>query len=560
MPAKAIPTARSSFPKPRFVKVQDRGAKQNCVKFFEYWREIGGTPDKPNARAELIEVRIYRHWPVVNLKLAEPTRRDTVWELITGACPFDPTKYIQGFLERFNSGEWHVCLNETGVHGPIMECYFSAIDLDRYPPKVDLRTVLPSVEKNRDYLRFLSMNNIKTPWDNPQSGEEGNDEMASSDALKVVADALVRTSEATVNATNEAAEAKIEAAEMRTAASERRGPSAHDQAESAAIGMVVSTTDKLLDRITAHAGQQYDPLQMMEGAVKLMQQTSNSDGTVRLIIDVMKESSERQIKTLEMQFEFLKTTFEASQRNIAVAPQSAGVVQSPVDPFAAMASNVESITRIATALGFSRPGGGGAAPAENPYQPPPEPSKGMGQLIVENIVPILSIVALAANILYNMKAAPGTGQNPEEALKKATSDPMLAGLAAQAAGGMPGAAPPAAAHPAAQPSGDPLAAWQTFILQLQKPFIAHFFGQDYSGYTLAEFVMSNGSGGPTNDVGRENYIAVRDQLGRAGLDKLIRENFEIWSKVQGSPQRYDQFLSEFFGYDEWARQSAETAA
>lgn len=558
MPAKAIPSARSTFPKPRFAKVQDKGAKQNCVKFFEYWREIGGTPDKPHARAELIEVRIYRHWPVVNLKLGEPTRRDTVWEMITGACPFDPSKYIQGFLERFNSGEWHVCLNETGVHGAIMECYFSAIDLDHYPPKVDLTTVLTGVEKNRDYLRWLAVNNIKTPWDNPQSGEEEDDMANSSDALRVVSDALVRTTEATVNATHEAADAKIEAAEARTQASERRGPSAHDQAESAAIGLVVKTAEKMMDSVSAHAGQQYDPLQMMKGAVELMQSTSNSDGTVKLVIDMMKESNQRQLETLQMQFEFLKTTFEASQRNTAMAPMSAGMVQAPADPFAALASNVESLTRLATALGFSRPGQN-AAPAENVYQAPPEPpSKGMGQLIVENIVPILSIMALAANILYNMKAKDGAAQSPEEALKKATSDPMLAGLAQQAAGGMPGAAPPAA-HPAAQPSGDPLAAWQTFILQLQKPFIAHFFGQDYSGYTLAEFVMSNGSGGPTNEVGRENYVAVRDQLGRAGLDKLIRENFEIWSKVQGSPQRYEQFMTEFFGYDDWSR-SQEAAA
>src|ERR1700679_667812 len=71
----------ATFPPPRFSKVQDRGNSHVSWKFFEYWKELAGTVSEPTEKADLVEVRFYMHWPVVSLKMVDPTRTDTVFQM-----------------------------------------------------------------------------------------------------------------------------------------------------------------------------------------------------------------------------------------------------------------------------------------------------------------------------------------------------------------------------------------------------------------------------------------------------------------------------------------------
>ena len=524
---------RSTFPRPKFLKVQDRGGKQNCLKFFEYWESISKVP-----YVDLIEVRVYRHYPVVNLKLADPDRKDSVWHMWTGAIPFKPEDYMDEFLHQFGSGRWNVYLNEANVHGEIMQGYFSAIDYDRYPPKLDLRTVLHDGEVNEDYLRWLALNNVKTPWDNPvvTKDEEDLDMASSGDALRTVTDSFVKMAEKNMEVTEQVAEARVQAATTGS-----KEPSAESLAQARIVDMMGTATDKTIDMITKHAGPQFDPVALMETSARLFR-NDNQSGELSAVLDkvvsVIEKSNERALTIQEKQLDFMKSFLGGNNGNgstalVPAAPKS-------------LLEQLREQHEIAALLGFTRGGSsrengaGTSEPAE-----PRAPEKSFAQSFLENAGPLMAglsgILVLAGNIMYNMRLKPGEQPiSPQEAIAKAAAQ-------AQTPSAMPGA-DPAAQNP--QPA-DPRQMWMAFIQQIEKPFLGHMFGEDLNGYTLAQFVLSNGSGGGPVPEGRRVYMTIKEQLGIQGFDALVKAHFPLWSRVQGLPQQYQQFMKEFFTYDEW---------
>jgi len=67
--------------------------------------------------------------------------------------------------------------------------------------------------------------------------------------------------------------------------------------------------------------------------------------------------------------------------------------------------------------------------------------------------------------------------------------------------------------------------------------------------------MSDGTGSNIDSPeGRKKYVAVRDRLGRATFDQLIREHERLWPMLQGMPEQYNKFLDDFFGYDAWKKE------
>jgi hypothetical protein len=163
--------------------------------------------------------------------------------------------------------------------------------------------------------------------------------------------------------------------------------------------------------------------------------------------------------------------------------------------------------------------------------------------------------------MYNMRAKPGEPlKDPAAELAKAVQQPPIPGMAPA-----PGA--PQAMGPQPVPVGaqNPLQVWANFLPQLEGPFLAHFFGgaEGLDGYTLAQFIQSNGTGGAINNEGRAAYMRICEAIGPrngasvrgCGLDQLIRQYHPIWSKIQGLAGRYEAFLTEFFTYDEWCEKN-----
>src|SRR5579871_693680 len=134
------------FPNPDERQLQDKQAH----KLIEYWRGL------PEGLIEYVDVYGYRIWPVIDVRLVEPKRKD-VWIVhYEGACPFTVENFRNEIMAQpdLGSGEYRFLLKERGMTGHVIQAYIHAMDLDRYMPEVDLRTLV-NVHANREYVRRL---------------------------------------------------------------------------------------------------------------------------------------------------------------------------------------------------------------------------------------------------------------------------------------------------------------------------------------------------------------------------------------------------------------------
>jgi hypothetical protein len=544
---KSGPFGRKNTPNTRFPNPpQETYGFKNAKRFFEYWCAI------PEPLQDLIEVRVYRTWPQVKMELVEPERRDHCWEMIAGKCPFDPENYENQVMMRdgFGSGDYRFDLKEAGTQGVLTKSYVRAQDLQMFPPVIDYSTLV-NCPANQEYIRGLMKRNIKLPWE--YTAEEENDMAGTGmgEAMNTMAKAVTDIAKTAVETAHQVADAKVEAAEARQAEAEEAGDDAEEIEESAvarSMDLLAHAAEKSMDMMTRHAGKQYDPVEMLKAAKELM----GNDGTgTQLLVSALKDQSERMLQMQEKNLEFMR---ERLQGPVAAVP---------TDPFALMLEKGSQIKQMADLFGW-----GPRDRDDEPLPPPPAPrapEKSMGQMVTENIVPIVSglsmILTMGANILYNMKAS--APRNPAEDLAAAAKLNPLNQMG-QVPGGMPGMPPMPGMPNGAMPPGpaDPLARFRALIPQIESAFLQHFFGgdQDFDGYSFAEWVLSNKTGAGPTPEGRQAYGTIKETLGRSGLDQLIREypgsgdGPSLWHRIQGMPAQYSKFLDEFFSYDEWVKQ------
>lgn len=521
------------LPLPRWEVVSKARGKY----FFEYWKSI------PQEFVDLVEVRSYRTWPQIRMELAEPERKDHAWEIIEGACPFDPEDFETQIMQRptYGSGDYRFDLKERGVPDIICRGYVHAQDLQMYPPVLDYSTLV-NCPANQEYIRTLMKRNIKLPWE--YTPEEEN-EMAGTGAgvaesLKLMTEAVTTTAKMAVESAHEAANAKVEAAEARLdeANNQEEDDSPPDEvAESAAIrgfDLLAHAAEKSMDMMTKYAGKQYDPVEMMKATKELMK----GDGAgIELLVGAIEKQGTLILQMAEKNQELMRETLKA-----------------PAASTKSMLEQVKEIKEFADLFGWG--------PRDHDDEPAPvvqsrAPEKSAGQIIAENIstiIPGLSmIMAMGANIFYNMKAT--TPRNPAEDMAAAMAQNPLAQMP-------PGTPPQQFAQPAPPAPVDPAERYRGFIRAITDPLLHHFFGGQagFNGYTFAEYILSNKTGAGETLEGRQAYVTIKTKLGRDQFDQLVREHFDLWSKLQGMPQQWKGFLDEFFGYDEWAAKQSETAA
>jgi hypothetical protein len=149
----------STLPAPRYFCAIDNEKRKNAVWFFKFWESL------PLENADFVVVKVYRTWPRVDLRLAEPSRRSIAWDFLEGPITFDPKDYRQWFLSRYNSGNWNFQMYELGGWSEVKvaECFFDAVDLERYPPLVDLHTVIWEDPRNWGYFFHLRQRGIPIP-------------------------------------------------------------------------------------------------------------------------------------------------------------------------------------------------------------------------------------------------------------------------------------------------------------------------------------------------------------------------------------------------------------
>jgi hypothetical protein len=549
---------KTQFPAPKFSQVRDTDRGLNSHKFFTYWLELGQLPltnGQPGEKmVDVAEVRVYRCWPVIDLYVIEPGRRNIVFDFIHGACPFkDPHAYPEYFLKHYGAGDWKVIILESGVSAPIMQAVFRARgmegaseDLDTYPPKLDYRS-LKKVDENTSYINWRSRNNLPLPWDQNED-VEGVGEMAMGlssapqtgtsmlgEAFRTVADSNARLTDKAIDASERLVDAKLEA--IRSDKVEE--PSAIAMATTESIKLMSDSARAVMGMVTEHSGKQYDPVQMLNATAAIFEKRGGDHDGLDKILSMVQNSNDRVIGMYAKQAEFMEKLVLARNGDGSYGPESA-----PEKP-RSLTDQITEFRMMAETMGWQKPGssnGNAVAAAAVAAAGPEKPS-----WFNENTAPIVmmgvqTVFVLVANIVHNWAAVKfqvGAPQKPEEALQKAQT--TMRDMQAAANGEAP---EPVAADPAAQER----AGWQNFIEEFTGPFINHLFTEGCNGYSLAMFLQSDGTMAAMTPNGRKNYLALKTRLGPQGFEALCRGHQPLWSKCGGHPH-VRRFIKEFMDFD-----------
>ncbi|MBF6570485.1 MAG: hypothetical protein IVW54_16585 [Candidatus Binataceae bacterium] len=575
--AKSSAKAKTQFPPPPFNFSQDRNGRQNAWKFFEYWQKLTET------QAAVAEVRVYRCWPVVNAFLGGEDVENKVFEVFYGPCPFtDPRGYAEYFINRFNAGDWKLILQEVGVSGKIMSAFFPARSLENptvedfqnWPPQVDIRT-LTRHKDNESYIRWLKRNNQPLPWEisdedeffmaSPQQQQQQQPTPAPvtqtspaavmGEAFKVMADSHVTLARQAVESAEKNAEYRERQAEARL-----HGPDPTSVGYQESIKLVTATADKMISMVTNNAGRAYDPIAILKAAKELRDEpkpAGDSGNMMESVLKIVQASNDRVLNVYEKQAQTMEKMLTLKSNGDG----SHGPAITPAKSFVEQAAEYKQIAEL---FGWSRTG---LVRSESAAPPPAAPDK--PSWFNETTAPIIimgfqTVMVLTANIVHNWAATKISGMKPQapgEAVQQ------MASAMAQQNGQDPDAAGPGAPGAGAQ---GPTAAerrnemLRQFAIDFEQPFLGHYFVADPKGYTLAHFMMSEGTMAEVTPGGRQNYVNLKT-LGRDTLErvnefkKLLAGNVSLWSKIQGDRRKLDQFITEFFTFDEWAQQQRENA-
>lgn len=509
--------AKSLLPLPAKPTFKQNEKMKEGVKFFQYWENL--TPEV----AQLARVRVYRMKPPIDLtKIGERVKSIQVWE---GPIPFGSETYEKFFYEAnwAGGGDYRCAIEEIGLSGNACEVFFSLTDWDTYPPKVADASLMTESNAGQEYVKWRARRGepIQGAEPEPPTGEDdfmelgnGTGKAAPASTAAVLVGGLVDMAQSQIQvAQDDAKRAKDEAREAREHSAASPGvASPAAAAMNGAIDLALSSASKVVDSVMAHAGARYDPPDPLNMAKGLLELIPKPDTTMVTLLMQSLESANQRVA--QMQNDQLMAV-RAELTAIRSAPQTA-VAKSAID-------QLREARESAELLGYTR--GADSAPAA--------PAKS----VMEEWGPIIQ---MGMSILT-----------------------PLVGLLAQKLG----TPPPAAANP--QPTAtvqqqpmpqpdpnSPQARQAAFLKRIEGPFLAHFLSPDYDGFTFANQILTGGNGGTMETPdGRAFYQEIKNNLGilpdkTCGLDRMIRTYEPIWSRVEGNLKGYQQFLSEFFAYDE----------
>lgn len=545
----------SDFPAPKFRKCRDYKNRKNSVELFRYWKNLG------SEKLERCDLRFYRLWPVCDFKLVDPNRKEITEAIISGEVISDkthpqhlddPDDYIQWSLDVLSSGEWHVTLNDITAKDPICECWYSAIDLTtmnedgspKYPPRVNLKTVLWGAHKNQDFLRWCRSRNMQIPGDNPEQEREEEDMSAVAEMAKQQNELLEKVFDA-----------KLEAAEAKGQAS--REPPATTVATNAAIETMALGATKSMDMMAEQQRKLSEikapnPVEILKVAAEIMRPAP--DNSLQLLVTTLQESNKENIRILQ----------ESNRQMVELLrPQPSTALVPMKDDFEKFLEYGERMKRAGEIFGWKM------APQNSPT-----PSE-------------------------HRESGPGFW---ESAFKALASDPGVAQGLASAVGGIvtmfvtllgrgpgnPQPQPQTAPNPAPQqpqPSQDESwkTRWPEGLMwdfwggsEEKSAFLRHYYTPGGSGYTFAQWFISDGLGAGPVPSAERTYASIRSELGpvvnretkqveKFPLFDLIKNFPPLWNKLadQGhpgkpaDPNKLFGFLNEFLTFPEWAKQQEE---
>jgi hypothetical protein len=554
----SVKNKKSLFPTPQFKRVFDTDRSKKAIVFFEYWSKL--PPDK----IELCRVKIFRTWPQIDVRLVDPDKKDISVDAFDGAIPFEYSDYVHFFLERYSSGSWNCQLYDISTEGgpeKVIECFFDAQDLyskkengeDKYPVRVDLRTVQWGKTHNRNFEEYLRARNIPIPGQEGAEYQEAQEMNAGITATTELAKSAMersdRLAEEKAELVQQVVESKIEAinAKIDKKTEEPTGTPAMKMIQEAA-----SASIEIVKQQGLGAAKLYDPVAMLTQGIDLAKANAggNNMDMIKMVIDL---SRDQHTQTMS----YLRERDEKAAQAAALAAQNAPQPQKGgIDLLIEEAPKLEALKNLF--------GWGGRRHDEAP-PPAPEPKSQWLEKLVEkpeNLQMVMGIFALASNMVATLF---GRGKPPEEVIQQTLSNPAgTAGTSVTPTA--PGAPQPAPAPVDKKPSQAELN--QMFLEFIEPMFLEHFFDGHELGLNGASFAKSlcsivqtpegtQWANGAETPVGRQQFELIRAG-GQRAFDNLLRSYSPIWSQVAAfavqpkdskEPPKYFQFLNEFFSYD-----------
>ena len=516
-----------TLPKPKFRVTRDQGANKNAVKFFNYWASI------PEKQRDLVEVRVYRLWPICDLKIVDP-KAPVQWEMFRGEIPFEPGAYENAFLHRYGSGEWRCILGETGVTGAVAETYFSVIDLDNYAPKIDLRTLIRGNFKNEAYVKWVERQpGIEVPWKTEKDALKEAEKEEEMNIASTLTEAFVRR--------NEKLEEQVEALKESVVDGATSASGAEAEAQTEAIKIVSEGSREAIKIMAEQAKQQHSGPPILEIVDRITAATNRPDSTLQVISLVMDNQAKAVSAVQEMHRQTLE--FMREQRE---PTQTAEAPRDTLDQFLEQADKMKRLTEFF-----------GAGNRRN--SPEPLQSVASGPSYVEkffdklaaNPPMLITGLVLVTNLVQSVL---GRGRPVDQVLQEA-------GKAAGEVAAAPQAAPAPPAPPQPNPAEEQQRRLDAFLQLIQPLFLAHYFDEQQIGLNGASFAATlttmtqagNGMtfvpGGTITDTGRQQ-LALIQQGGLENFDRIIRNYQPIWSMVGGNMPKYTRFLRDLFNYQE----------
>lgn len=506
--------AIATLPKPPVKRARDDPDQQSAYKIFEYWDSI------PDSKAEVVEFRVYRMWPIVDVRLIGKSTKEE--KIFHGKIPFRWQDWKDQFFHEFGSGAYKCYLNEAGVTGSIMEAWFSLQDWDKYPPKIDLRALVQGVKENDDYIHWLRRNGTKLPWDDPVDPAVEEQKKQEIEDMTVASEAISSLAETNVKLAERIAEARTDKG---GGADATIAQDMGDIYKGAARGAV--------EVMKESAGHQYNVVEVIGALKEVMAPPPNNDMVmVKMLLETQNAANERLVSLQNSIIENLRKP----DPGVALVQQDKGGIEGALD-------TLEKFKRVGEVIGWGPSRRNTEAPSPAPAEHRPGFWESLFGAVRENPSLAQSAIAGVGTLVASVVGL-FRGPTPYAPPQNGQTQPPQQQAPAQ----------PAQEEP-----------WENrFMFTISHPFLAHFSDpQQCSGYTLAEFVISDFSGAGPSQQGRANYEKAKELLGpkevEPGKPALCRMHMLIMSlpqlqpirdAVKDLPKRYTDFINQFFTYDE----------
>lgn len=594
-------------PRPPFYKFDsDRPKGQRPDDFFRWWNALDA-----ETRSQLL-CYVYRTWPVIQDIDPETNHTSLQIDKVSGATPLVSTDDL---LHRYGSGDYILRLNEMVVlKKTIAHCTVSGLrDMDHHPPVIhDLSKLVTTDPRNSSYIKYLQYKGVRIPGVEPLGENDEMSSTATSEAMEVLTNTIKDLSDKVVT---------VSTARHETPAPPPPQPApppldveaAHKGmdivAKAATMGHEMIQT--ALDKVTEVSRNQADPLALFDKATafarELQPQAAAPIDIAAItspLTSILRQVMEEKASTNQSLFALQAARISAAEQNandathrvMELQSQLTQQIQTQLTALQAQFTGggggtggavvrqktvLEQIKELKeireTLLGDEDDGGGGGggggSSKSNPSWSDSLPSiLQYGLLAVSMIGTIIHNMAVARSGAGTPIAPPAppmpSDMAPVENIMRSMSG--MSGMSGMP--GMPGPGPgagPGQSQPGQpgqqnqqnqqqnQPgqgrsSGQPtreqvIQTYISFLQQIERPLVACLEANE-TGYDFAEKLISW--------QGRVVYDALREQ-GKDVLLTVISAYPPLWQLVSQIPQRFNDFLDEFFAYDEWAAQQDE---